>query len=74
MRISLKFIGGILVGFGLATLCFGLWTWSMLHHMFIVGTGSWPALIVLMVLPLLMIVLGVALAAAGRQHRNKEKP
>ncbi len=71
MRISLKFIGGVLVGFGLATLAFGLWIWSMLHHMYVMGVSSWPALIVMMVLPFLMIVLGIALAAAGRQHKDK---
>jgi hypothetical protein len=74
MRISLKFIGGVLVGFGLATLAFGLWVWTMLHHMFIMGISNWPGLIVMGIFPLMMVVLGIALAAAGRQHRDKEKP
>ncbi len=68
MRISLKFIGGILVGFGLATLAFGIWVWTWMRHMYIMGVSSWPALIVMLLLPLFMIILGIALAAAGRNH------
>jgi hypothetical protein len=74
MRISLKFIGGVLVGLGLASLAFGLWIWTMLHHMFVMGVSNWPGLVVMMLVPFLLILLGIALAVAGRQHREGSKP
>jgi hypothetical protein len=62
-----SFVGGLLVGFGLAAYVFGTWFWWVLHRMFIMGVTSWVTVVVMLGCPGLMIVLGLVLA--GRRKR-----
>jgi hypothetical protein len=62
-----SFVGGLLVGFGLAAYVFGTWFWWVLHRMFFMVATSWLTVGVMLASPGLLIVLGLVLA----RHRKR---
>jgi apolipoprotein N-acyltransferase len=70
MRQWMEFSGGVLVGLGLGVFVFfGMTVWWM-HHMFIIGISNWPALLLTLTLPFILMILGFALAILSRRGRN----
>lgn len=67
----IEFVGGVLVGLGLGVFVFLAMALVWMHHMFIMGVSSWPALIATLAVPVLLIVIGFGLALLQQRKRRE---
>jgi hypothetical protein len=70
-RAKLLFAGGILTGTGLSAYAFGLWIWSMLSHMFIMGVSRPRIFIAVVIIPGAMIAAGIWMAWSQTKEPKK---